>query len=75
VDDHGHEVIQIVGPMSHTTLENLHLFASVTFDATLRIVGEAITITTVGGVACIRVTEDVDEPIIRRLAKLIRGEQ
>lgn len=74
VDDHGHEIIRVLGRLSHTTLENLHLFASVTTGAFVKIVGETVTITSVGGVACFRVTEDVDDPIIRRLAKMIRGE-
>lgn len=61
------------GPIDLAVMKDLHTFLEIKLDSFVRIISEAITITSVGGVPCTRVTEDCDDPIIKRLAKLLGG--
>lgn len=73
VTDHGDEVAVIVGDMSPDVMANLHTLAAVVLDASVKIVADTLTVTSVNGITCTRLTEDCDDPIIRRLTKMLGG--
>lgn len=73
VDSHGHEVAMIAGDVDQDVMHGLHDLAVVVLEASVKIVAETLTVTSVRGVTCTRLTEDCDDPIIRRLTKLLGG--
>jgi len=73
VTDHGEEVAIIVGDMDQDVMANLHTYAAVILEASVKIVAATLTVTSVNGITCTRLTDDCDDPIIRRLTKMLGG--